>query len=58
MAESVIEGLAAEKFLILPHPAVSSYFMRKASDYDRWIRGMRRLHDKIQAAGGSTKDRS
>ena len=31
---------------------VASYFMRKASDYDRWIRGMRRLHAKIQAGGG------
>ena len=56
VAESVIEGLAAEKFLILPHLEVASYFMRKASDYDRWIRGMRRLHAKIQAAGSSSKD--
>lgn len=51
VAEAVIEGLAAEKFLILPHPEVASYFMRKASDYDRWIRGMRRLQQKIEAAG-------
>jgi len=58
VAEAVIEGLAAEKFLILPHPEVSSYFMRKASDYDRWIRGMRRLHAKIQAGGGASEDRS
>jgi hypothetical protein len=53
VADAVIEGLAAEKFLILPHPVVSSYFMRKASDYDRWIRGMRRLQAQIQAAPGS-----
>ena len=50
MADSVIEGLAAEKFLILPHPMVSGYFMRKASDYDRWIRGMRRLREKVVGA--------
>jgi short-subunit dehydrogenase len=56
VAEAVIEGLAVEKFLILPHPEVASYFMRKASDYDRWIRGMRRLHAKIQSAG--TKDKT
>jgi NAD(P)-dependent dehydrogenase (short-subunit alcohol dehydrogenase family) len=49
VAEAVIQGLAEERFLILPHPVVSGYFMRKASDYDRWIRGMRRLHEKIQA---------
>ena len=57
VAESVIEGLAAEKFLILPHSVVASYFMRKASDYDRWIRGMRRLHANMQAAGGRPKDK-
>ena len=43
VAESVIAGLAAEKFLILPHPEVGEYFQRKATDYERWLRGMRRL---------------
>ncbi len=43
VAESVIQGLAAEKFLILPHPEVAEYFGRKANDYDRWLRGMRKL---------------
>jgi NAD(P)-dependent dehydrogenase (short-subunit alcohol dehydrogenase family) len=52
VAQAVIEGLAEEKFLILPHAEVSAYFMRKASDYDRWIRGMRRLQQKIQAVAG------
>ena len=32
-----------EQFLILPHPEVLTYFQRKASDYDRWLAGMRRL---------------
>jgi hypothetical protein len=27
----------------LLHPEVLGYFRRKASDYDRWLRGMRRL---------------
>jgi Short-chain dehydrogenases of various substrate specificities len=43
VAEAVIEGLDAERFLILPHPVVAEYFRRKADDYDRWLRGMRRL---------------
>jgi NAD(P)-dependent dehydrogenase (short-subunit alcohol dehydrogenase family) len=47
VAESVIKGLAAEKFLILPHPEVATYFQNKANDYDRWIRGMRRLQAKV-----------
>lgn len=48
VAEAVIEGLDRETFLILPHPEVAEYMRRKASDYDRWLRGMRRL----QAASG------
>lgn len=44
VAEAVIAGLATERFLILPHPEVAEYFRRKADDYDRWLRGMRRLN--------------
>lgn len=43
VAEAVVDGLSAEQFLILPHPEVADYFQRKASDYDRWLAGMRRL---------------
>jgi NAD(P)-dependent dehydrogenase (short-subunit alcohol dehydrogenase family) len=43
VADHVIKGLAEERFLILPHPEVGEYFLRKATDYDRWLRGMRRL---------------
>jgi len=49
VADSVVRGLAEERFLILPHPEVEEYFQRKAADYDRWIRGMRRLQAKVQA---------
>ena len=43
VADAVVEGLETERFLILPHPVVADYFRRKADDYDRWLRGMRRL---------------
>jgi NAD(P)-dependent dehydrogenase (short-subunit alcohol dehydrogenase family) len=49
VADSVIEGLAAERFLILPHPQVLTYMQRKTSDYDRWLNGMRRLRRKFTA---------
>jgi NAD(P)-dependent dehydrogenase (short-subunit alcohol dehydrogenase family) len=49
VAEAVVAGLEAESFLILPHPEVLEYFQRKASDYDRWIRGMRRLQARYGA---------
>ena len=47
VAEAVVEGLRAERFLILPHPEVAEYFQRKASDYDRWLNGMRRLQSRV-----------
>lgn len=43
VAECVVAALHDEHFLILPHPEVREYFQRKAADYDRWLRGMRRL---------------
>jgi NAD(P)-dependent dehydrogenase (short-subunit alcohol dehydrogenase family) len=50
VADAVIEGIRREKFLILPHPEVADYFNRKAQDYDRWLRGMRRLRTNLLAA--------
>jgi NAD(P)-dependent dehydrogenase (short-subunit alcohol dehydrogenase family) len=50
VAEIVLQGIRDERFLILPHPEVAEYFSRKASDYDRWIKGMRRLRANIVAA--------
>jgi NAD(P)-dependent dehydrogenase (short-subunit alcohol dehydrogenase family) len=47
VADVVVEGLRAERFLILPHPEVGEYFRRKADDYDRWLRGMRRLQRQM-----------
>jgi NAD(P)-dependent dehydrogenase (short-subunit alcohol dehydrogenase family) len=47
VAETVVEGLEQESFLILPHPQVVNYMQRKAGDYDRWIRGMVRLRDQV-----------
>ena len=37
------------RFLILPHPEVLTFFQRKASDYDRWLAGMRRLQARVAA---------
>ncbi len=48
VAESVLQGLAEEKTLILPHPVVADYVNRRAGDRDRWIGGMRRLQQKLR----------
>ena len=53
VADVVLEGVRAEKFLILPHPEVAQYFQRKADDYDRWLNGMRRMRKRVLAASSS-----
>src|SRR5580704_12152173 len=49
VADVVIRGLEDERFLILPHPEVAEYFRNKAGDYERWLRGMRKLQREIGA---------
>lgn len=43
VAERAVEGVREERFLILPHPEVAAFELRRASDHDRWLAGMRRL---------------
>lgn len=50
VAGAVVDGLAAERFLILPHPKVADYFRQKADDYERWLAGMRRLQTRAGLA--------
>lgn len=43
-AQSCVEAIQAETFLVLPHPGVLDYMRHKTADYDRWIGGMRKLN--------------
>jgi NAD(P)-dependent dehydrogenase (short-subunit alcohol dehydrogenase family) len=47
VADAVMKGLASEEFLILPHAEVAQFFRHKADDYERWLRGMRRLQARF-----------
>jgi NAD(P)-dependent dehydrogenase (short-subunit alcohol dehydrogenase family) len=51
VADAVVRGLAEERFLILPHPEVATYVQHRASDNERWLRGMRRLWNEAQPLG-------
>jgi NAD(P)-dependent dehydrogenase (short-subunit alcohol dehydrogenase family) len=53
VAEAVVKAIDEERFLILPHPEVEEYFRRKATDYDRWLRGMRRLQASFMSPTAS-----
>lgn len=48
VADTVVEALASERFLILPHPEVLTYMRRKTDDYDRWLGGMQRLNQQVE----------
>ena len=52
VADAVVTGLAEERFLILPHPEVITYMRRKTADYDRWLRGMRKLKARFPDVSG------
>lgn len=54
VADAAVAGLAAETFLILPHPSVAAYAARKTESYDRWLGGMVKLRRSIRAAAAST----
>jgi NAD(P)-dependent dehydrogenase (short-subunit alcohol dehydrogenase family) len=42
VAESVMRGVADERFLILPHPVVAERVLEKATDRDQWIAAMQK----------------
>ena len=54
LAETVVRGLEKEEFLILPHPEVAQFIEYKATQYDRWLEGMRKLRRKIISKLGGT----
>ncbi|MDA8380340.1 MAG: SDR family NAD(P)-dependent oxidoreductase [Actinomycetota bacterium] len=51
VAVSVMEALADERFLVLPHPEVATYEQRRTADRDRWLAGMARLLPPPAATG-------
>jgi len=54
VAGTVIEAMAAERFLILPHPKVGDSFLRKATDYDAWLS---RTRDRLRGVSGGSSPR-
>lgn len=50
VAHMVIDAIAEERFLILTDELAQTWMGRKASDLERWLRGMRRMQEQIEAA--------
>ena len=51
VADVVVDALGDDRFLILPHPEVADFAVRRASDTDRWLAGMNRLQQSVEQAG-------
>jgi NAD(P)-dependent dehydrogenase (short-subunit alcohol dehydrogenase family) len=49
VAQCVVDAVREERFLILPHPEVLTFWQRKTADIDRWLGGMRRLQAKVRS---------
>tara|TARA_B100001142_G_scaffold307544_1_gene338272 strand:- start:649 stop:1437 length:789 start_codon:yes stop_codon:yes gene_type:complete len=52
VAEMVASAVEEERFLILTDEIAQSWMEGKTNDIERWLKGMRRLHEKIEAQGG------
>jgi NAD(P)-dependent dehydrogenase (short-subunit alcohol dehydrogenase family) len=57
VADAVVEGLADERFLILPHAEVEGYVLAKATDRGRWLRSMRKLQAMLVGGAGPSEGR-
>ena len=47
VADALAKAMAEGRFLVLPHPEVHDYYVYRATDTDRWLRGMSRLQQRI-----------
>jgi NAD(P)-dependent dehydrogenase (short-subunit alcohol dehydrogenase family) len=54
VADALAAALAEGTFLVLPHPEVRDYYVKRATDTDRWLRGMSRLQQRIDSPAEST----
>ena len=51
VAQQVVDAFAEERFLILTNPVAQEWMEFKTNDPEKWLKGMRRLQDRIEAAG-------
>jgi NAD(P)-dependent dehydrogenase (short-subunit alcohol dehydrogenase family) len=52
VAEALWQALQDDRFLVLPHPEVGDYYALRATSTDRWLQGMNRLQQRLDAVSG------
>jgi NAD(P)-dependent dehydrogenase (short-subunit alcohol dehydrogenase family) len=53
VADAVVAGLTEERLLILPHENVADFLALKATNPERWLKGMRRIVREARAGSAS-----
>jgi NAD(P)-dependent dehydrogenase (short-subunit alcohol dehydrogenase family) len=48
VADALCAAMTEGRFLVLPHPEVRDYYALRATDTDKWLRGMNRLQRRIE----------
>jgi NAD(P)-dependent dehydrogenase (short-subunit alcohol dehydrogenase family) len=51
VADALWDALADGRFLVLPHPEVQDYYAARATQTDKWLRGMNKLQRLTEAEG-------
>ncbi|WP_142056893.1 SDR family oxidoreductase [Pseudonocardia kunmingensis] len=47
VAGALWDAMTAGEFLVLPHPQVRDYTVRRAAEHERWLAGMRKLQRRL-----------
>ncbi len=50
VADAVVDALAADRFLVLPHPEVATFWSGKVADPDRWLAAMNRVQQHLDGS--------
>ncbi|MFH8517341.1 SDR family oxidoreductase [Streptomyces gelaticus] len=51
VADALLDAMAEDRFLVLPHPEVAGYYRARAKDTDHWLGSMNRLQQKWEETG-------
>jgi NAD(P)-dependent dehydrogenase (short-subunit alcohol dehydrogenase family) len=47
VAQSVVDAVRSEQFLVVSDPIAETWMQRKSDDPERWLRGMRRVQEQM-----------
>ena len=55
VAACTLQAIEKGNFWVFPHPQVSQYVQRKATDHPRWLKGMQRLRKRLNRGASEVR---